>query len=207
MASLYLSCMDGLHERRRARQGWQSGRFVIPEEEAQIILLGLEMNARLPGHGVLEGAPDPLDRVPRGALWGPAEPPDVLGQGELGGRVRPTVVPQEAVEAVRNGLGDGLDAAWAHLGVQVRPRQEAPSARRPLHGAIAIAPRADRRDGSPRRPPTRGEAPAADGAAADAACVLAAPAHRTGGGRRHHVLEACPTGRLERGNGLRGVWV
>jgi hypothetical protein len=195
--------MDCLHEIWIAREGLQGGRFVIPEEEAQIILLGIEMNEWQPGQAVLQVAPDPLDRVQLGAIWGQEEQTDVLREGELGGGVRPTVVEQENVEAVRKGLGEGIDEELEHLGIQRRPLQEEPSARRRLHGPIDIQPLEDMLDRSHRLHPTRGEAPAADGAEAEAAFVLAEHAHRMGVCRRNHCLEACPTGRLERGNRLR----
>jgi hypothetical protein len=117
--------MNSLHERRIACEGLQGGRFIAPEEGAEIILLGLESGERLPGHVVLQVAPDPLDRVQRGAIRGPEESTHVLREGELGGGVRPPIVQQEDMQALREGLGQGIEAAWAHVRMYIWPFEEA----------------------------------------------------------------------------------
>ena len=166
--------------------------------------MGSEIGELQPGHVVLQVAPDLVDGVQLGALRWQNEQTDVLRQGELGGGVRPTVVYHEDIEAVREGLREGIDEELEHRGVQIRPLEEEPVARGGLHGAINIAPREDMLDGSKRLHSARGEAPAADGEEAKAAFILAEHAHRAGVRGRDDLLEACPTSSLERGNRLRG---
>jgi hypothetical protein len=198
--------MNSLHEIRKACEGLKGGRFIGLEEEVQIILLGIELGALQPGHVVLQVAPDSLDRVQLGAIRWQEEETDVLREGELGGGVRRTVVQQEAIEAVGEGVREGIDEELEHLGVQIRQLSEEPLTCRRLHGAIDLEPLEDMLDRSHRLHPTRGEAPAADGEEAKAAFVLAAHAYRTGIRRRDELLQACPTSRLERWHRLRVFW-
>src|SRR5919108_1493035 len=198
--------MNRLHEIRIACEGLKGGRFIALEEEGQIILLGLEVGELQPGHLVLQVAPDPLDRVQLGAIRGQEEQTDVLREGELGGGVCPTVVQHEDIEAVGEGVREGIDEELEHLRVQIRPLEAEPVPRRWLHGAIDIAPREDMLDRSNGLHPTRGEAPAADGEEAEAAFVLAKHADRTGIRGRDDFLQAFPTRRLEHWNRLRVFW-
>ena len=195
--------MNSLHEIRIAREGLKSGSFIALEEAGQIILLGIEISELQPGHVVLQVAPDPLDRVQLGAIRGQKEQADVLRQGELGGGVRPTVVQQEDIEAVGEGLREGIDEELEHLGIQIGQLEKEPVARGGRHGAIDIEPLEDMLDGSNRLHPTRGEAPAPDGEEAKAAFVLAEHAYRPGIRGRDDLLQAFPTSRLERWNRLR----
>jgi hypothetical protein len=195
--------MNSLHEIRIACEGLKGGSFIALEEEVQIILLGIERGELQPGHVVLQVAPDPLDRVQLGAIRGQEEQTDVLREGELGGGVRPTVVLQEDIEAVGEGVREGIDEELEHLGVQIRQLEEEPLTRRRLHGAIHIAPLEDMLDRAHRLHPTRGEAPAADRQQAEAALILAEHADRAGIHGRDDRLQAFPTSRLEGGNRLR----
>jgi len=165
--------------------------------------LGSEIGELQPGHVVLQVAPDLVDGVQLGALRWQNEQTDVLRQGELGGGVRPTVVYHEDIEAVREGLREGIDEELEHRGVQIRPLEEEPVARGGRYGARHREPRKDMLDASHRLYSTRGEAPAPDGQEAKAAFILAEHAHRAGIRRRDDRLQACPTRRLERGNRLR----
>jgi hypothetical protein len=64
----------------------------------------------------------------------------MLWEGELGGGVPPTIVQHEDVEAIREGLREGIDEELEHLGVQIWQLQEATCTRRRLHRAIDRAP-------------------------------------------------------------------
>jgi hypothetical protein len=66
--------MNSFHEIRIAREGLKGGRVIPPEEEAQIILVSIEIRELQPGQGILQVTPDPLDRVQLGAIWGQEEP-------------------------------------------------------------------------------------------------------------------------------------
>jgi hypothetical protein len=127
-----MECINSLDEIRIAREGLQSARFIAAEEEAQIILLGIEKSKLPPGQVVLQVVPHPFDRVHLGAIGGQEEQTDILREGKLGRGVRPTVVQQENVEAVRKGLGKGIEEELEHLSVQIvhihhRPPQLRPS--------------------------------------------------------------------------------
>jgi hypothetical protein len=138
-------------------------RFIALEEEVQITLLAIEFGELQPGHVVLQVPPDPLDRVQLGAIPGQEEQMYVLQEGELGGGVRPTIVQQKDIEAIREGVREGLDEELEHLGVQIRQLEEEPVPRRRLRGARDREPLKDMLDRSNRLHPTRGEAPAVDG--------------------------------------------
>ena len=67
----------------------RGGRFIVPEEEAQIIVLGIEIGELPPGHVVLQVAPDPLDWGQLGAIRGSEEQTDVVREGGAGKRDGP----------------------------------------------------------------------------------------------------------------------
>jgi hypothetical protein len=54
-----------------------------------------------------------------------------------------TVVQSEAMEALRQGLREGIDEELTHLGIQIRPLQKEPVTRGGLHRAIDIEPLED----------------------------------------------------------------
>jgi hypothetical protein len=139
--------MDSLHEIRIACEGLKSGSF-IALEEGQIILLGIELGELQPGHVGLQVVPASLDRVQLVAIRGQEEQTDVLRGGELGGGGRPTVVQHEDLEAVGEGVREGVDEELEHLGVQIRRLEAEPVTRRWLHGAIDIEPLEDMLDRS-----------------------------------------------------------
>jgi hypothetical protein len=195
--------MNGLHEIRIACERLQGGRFITLEQKGQVMLLGLKVGELQPGYVILQVAPDPLDRVQLGAVGGQKEQTYILWQGQLGGGVRPTVVHHEDIQAVGEGLREGVDEELEHRGVQIGQFQKEAVARGRLHGAIDVEPLEDMLNGANRLHPTRGEAPAADGAEAEAAFVLAEHAYWAGLRRGDDLLEACPTSRLEGRNGLR----
>jgi hypothetical protein len=133
--------MKDLHEGGIACEGLKGGRLIGLEEVAEVILLGLEIGEWLPGHRVLQVAPDPLNRGQLRTIRRQEEQPYVLRQDELLGRLCPTIVQQEAIQAVGKGLREGIDEELEHLGIQRGQLQKEPVSWDWVHGAIDIAPR------------------------------------------------------------------
>lgn len=77
--------------------------------------------------------------------------------------MRPTVVQEQQIQALREGLRKGLDEELEALGVQIRQLQEKALARGRLDRAIDIEPLEDMLDRADGLDTTRGEAPAPDG--------------------------------------------
>jgi hypothetical protein len=205
MTSLYTECMNGLHEIGIASEGLQGGRLIGLEEVAEVILLGIEIGELPPGHVVLEVTPEPLNRVQLRAIRRQEEQPYVLRQGKPLGRMCPTIVQQEDIQAGGEGLREGLDEELEQLGVQRGPLQQEPVPCGGFHGAIDIEPLEGMLDGSDRLHTTGGQAPPSDSQEAEAAVVLAEDTDGASIGGRDDLLEAFYTGSLERGNGLRIV--
>jgi len=195
--------MNGLHEVRIARERLKGSHFIGPEEVAEVMLLGIEIGELLPGHVVLQVTPDPLNGVQCRAIGRQEHQAHVRWEDEPLGRVGPTVVQQEDIQAVGEGLREGIDEELEHLGVQIGQLQKEPVTRGGLYRAIDVEPLEDMLDGSNRLHATGGEAPPADGQEAEAAFVLAEDPYWTSIGRWDDLLEACSTGSLERWNGLR----
>jgi hypothetical protein len=120
--------------------------------------------------------------------------------------VGPAVVPEQEIQAVREGLGEGLDEDLEALGMQLRQFQEKPFTGRQLHRAIDREPCKDVLHRAHGLHAIGGEAPAADGEAAKAAFVLAKDADGPGVRRGDRPLELCLAGGLEGGDGLRLFW-
>jgi hypothetical protein len=67
----------------------------------------------------------------------------VVRQGEPLGCMGPPIVQQEDVEAVSEGLGEGIDEELEHVRIEIWQFQEKAFARRRFHGAIDVKPFAD----------------------------------------------------------------
>jgi hypothetical protein len=195
--------MNSLHEVGITAEGLQGGRLIGLEEVAEVILLGIEIGELLPGHLVLQVTPDPLNRVQFKAIGRQEHQAHVRREDELLGRMGPTVVQQEDIQAVGEGLREGVDEELEHLGVQIGQLQKEPVTRGGLHSAIDVEPLKDMLDGANRLHAPGGEAPPSDGQEAEAAFVLAEDPDWTGIRGWDDLLEACSTGSLERWNGLR----
>jgi hypothetical protein len=109
--------MNGLREVRRARESLQGSRFIGPEKMAEVILMGIEIGEWLPGHLVLQVTPDPRNGVQFRAIGRQEHQAHVRREEEPLGRMGPTVVPQEEIQAVGEGLREGVDEELEHLGV------------------------------------------------------------------------------------------
>jgi hypothetical protein len=123
--------------------------------------------------------------------------------GEPLGGMRATVIQKEDVQAVGDGLGEGIDEELAALGVEIRPFEEKPRARCRCHGPIDIAPFKDVRHPADGLHPAGREASATHRQHAKAVVVLAEhpPWARMHG--RDDMLQSLATGRLERPDRLR----
>ena len=113
--------MNSLDEVRGAGEGLERGRLIPPEERRDVVLWHLPSRQLAPGQRVLQVAPAPRHRMQLGALGRQAHEADVFRNGEPRGCVGATIVQQEAMETVRERLGEQVDKHWAVLGVQIRP--------------------------------------------------------------------------------------
>jgi hypothetical protein len=117
------------------------------------------------------------------------------------------VVQKEDIQAVGEGLCEGVDEELEHRGIQIGQLQKEPVTRGGLDGAIDVEPLKDMLDGANRLHSTGGEAPPSDGQEAEAAFVLAEDPDWTRVLGWDDLLEAFSTGSLERWNGLRVFFV
>ena len=195
--------MNGLDEIRVARESLQGGRLIPPEESSDGVLLRLQIGKVEPRQIILAVAPDSLKGVALGALRGQEYEVHVVRQGEPLGRMCPTMVQEEDIQAVSKGLGEGLDEELAPVRIARRQFQNAALARGGFHGAIDRDPCEDVLDRANGLHPTSREAPPADGQEAEAAFVLTEPPDRAGVRGGHRRLELGLTAGLERGDGLR----
>ena len=115
----------------------------------------------------------------------------------------PAVVQEQEIQAVREGLGEGIDEDLEALGIPRRPFQEKPLTGRRLHSAIAVEPVKDMRHHAHGLHTIGGEAPAADGEEAQAAFVLAKDPDGSGVRWGDRPLELFLAGGLEGWDGLR----
>jgi hypothetical protein len=169
-------------------------------------LLGIQRGEVQPRECVCEVAPDSFNGVELGAVRGQAHQAHVRGEDKSLGGMRATVVQEQARQAVREGLGKGVDEELKALGGQIWPCQEEASPRRGLHGAIDVEPLKDVRHYTDGLHPTGREAAATDGEPAEAACILAEDADGARMGGRERLLQAATTAGLEGRKGFRVFW-
>jgi hypothetical protein len=137
----------------------QGGGLVGPEEIPSSILTRMEIGESLSGPLVLQVPPNPLKRMEFRAGGGHPDISDLVRPAE-GSRGRSTAVVQaQEVQAVRKGLGKGLDAKLERLGVQGGQCQEDALARRRRHRAVDGAPLEAVLYGAHGLHSTRGETP------------------------------------------------
>jgi hypothetical protein len=110
------------------------------------------------------------------------------------------------MQAVGDGLREGVAEALEPLGVQRGPRQKASGTRGGLPSAIDGAALQDMLDGANRLHATGGEAPPSEGQAAEAAFDLAEAPDWTSMRGWDDLREAFATGSLEGWHGLRMFW-
>jgi hypothetical protein len=203
MTSLWTEGMNGLDEIGVARESLQCGLLILPEESSDVVLLRLQAGRVEPRHILLEVAPDPFNGVERGAIGWQEHEVHVVRQGEPWGPMGPPIVQQEDIQAVSEGLGEGIDEELEHVRIQIWQFQEEALARRRLHSAIDAGPCEDMRHRANRLDATRSETPRADGQEAETAFILAKDPDGAGVRSGDRPLKLCLTGGLEHGDGLR----
>jgi hypothetical protein len=87
----------------------------------------------------------------------------MLWKRELRGRVRPTVVQQEDIQALRECLGKGIEEELEHVRMYIWSFEEASVTRGGLARTIDIEPREDMVDAPDRLDAARDEVPPTDG--------------------------------------------
>lgn len=195
--------MNSLDEIRVARERLQGGRLIPPEESRDVVLLRLQIGKGEPRQVILEVTPDPFNGVELWAIRWQEHEVHVVRQGEPLGCMCPAMVHKEDIQAVSEGLGEGVDEELEHVRIEIRQFQEEALARRGFHGAIDVEPFEDMLHRANRLHTTRGKAPPADGQEAETAFILAKDPDGAGVRGGNGLLELGLTGGLERWDGLR----
>jgi hypothetical protein len=111
--------------------------------------------------------------------------------------MRATVLQEQEIQAVREGLGKGIDEELKALSIQIRQFREEASPCRGLHGAMDVEPLKDMLYRADWLHPTGREMAAANGQQAEAAFVLAEDTDGERIGGWDHLLQVATTARLE----------
>ena len=141
----------------------KGSRLISLKERGNIVLLRLKRREVEPRQRIFEVAPNALHRVQLRTIRRQEHQAHVGWEGQGLGGMRPTVVQEQQIQALREGLRKGLDEELEALGVQIRQLQEKALARGRLDRAIDIEPLEDMLDRADGLDTTRGEAPAPDG--------------------------------------------
>jgi hypothetical protein len=155
--------MNGLDEVRVSGEGLERSCFIPSEERREIVLLPIRRRQLEPGECVFQVAPDPLNRVQLRTIGRQEHEAHVVREAQVLGCMRPTVVQEQEMQAIREGLREGVDEELEHLGVQIGQFQEEPVTRGGLDGPIDIEPCEDVLHRSDGLHPTGGQASAANG--------------------------------------------
>jgi hypothetical protein len=204
MSSLWTSCMNGLDERGITREGLQRGRLLSSQTRGDVVLWRLQRRALEPCHRVVESAPDVLARVELGAGGREEDQAHVFRHGESLGRMRPAVVQEQEMQAVRDGGCEGVAEELDTVDGHIRQLQGAPVTCRGLHGPLDVEPCEDLLDGADGLPPRGGQTAAADGQSPNATFVLAEDSDGACVGGWEGLLPVSMTAGLEGGHRCRG---
>lgn len=154
--------MNCLNQVGVAREGLQRSRLINPEEHGQIVLLGIQSRELEPGERVFEVSLDPLNRVQLWTIGRQEHEAHIRWEGEPLGCMRHTIVQLQEIQAVREGLGKGVDEELEVVRVRVRQCQEVALARRGRQGTIDVEPCEDVLDRANGLHATGGETASAD---------------------------------------------
>jgi hypothetical protein len=176
------------------------------QQVAHLDLLGLQIPELLPSEVVFQVAPPPLDRVQLRTVGREEHEAHVGWEGEPLGRMGPTVVHEQEVQAVGKSPGEGIHPELEGAGIQRGPLQKEafPCDRR--HGPIDVERLKDVLDRAHRLAAAGREPPSPDRQQAKAAFVLPEHAHRAGILRRDDALPLRSAGRLKCTNGVQVFW-
>jgi hypothetical protein len=195
--------MDGFNQVGVAREGSQRRRLVSPQECGHVVLLGIQRRKLEPRERVFEVAPDAFNGAQLGTVRGQEHQADVRGEAEPLGCMRATVVQEQEIQAVREGLRKGVDEELKAISVQIRQLEEEALARGRLDRAIDVEPLKDVRHRADGLYPPGRETAATDRQSAEAAFVLAEHPDGARMNGRDAPLQAAITARLERWNRFR----
>ncbi len=206
MTLLCLQCINRLNEVRVAGEGFERGRIIGPYQAAYILLLCIAVGEQLPSQIVLQVAPDPLHRVQLRTIGWEPQRADILWPLDAVGGVRPAVIQEQDVEAVRKCLGECVHKDLEGVGIQIRQFQKEALARSRGYSAVDVEPLAGVLDQPYWLDATGREPAAAYGQQAKATFVLTEYPDRAGVVRRDDLLQLLPTRSLKSRNGL-GVFL
>jgi hypothetical protein len=136
MTSPWTQCINGLDEIGIAREGLQYGHLIGPQEPGNTILLPIQMRELELGKRIFEVTPDLLNRGQLGTIGWQEYQAHVFRQSEALGCRRAAVIQEQKIQAVAEGLREGVDEEQKHLRVQRGQSQEEPTTRGVPHGPI-----------------------------------------------------------------------
>lgn len=195
--------MNRLDEIRVTGEGLQRRGRIAPEEMGDVVVLLIQRRKLAPRQCVFQVAPDSFNRIQLWAIGRQEHEAHVGWEGKPLSRMGPAVVQEQVIQALRAGLGEGIQEDLKALGVEIRQLQEEALAGGGLHGAIDREPLVAMLYRTHRLHPTGGEASAATRQEAKAAFILAKDPHWASIRRWDDRLKALPTGSLERWDRLR----
>jgi hypothetical protein len=129
----------------------------------EVVLWHIQSGKLAPCPRVFQVAPDSCNRIQLWAIGWEEDEAHVGREGESLGCMGPAVVQEQAMEAIWDGLSEGLQEELKALRVEIWSLQEDPVAGCRLHRAIDREPREAMRHRAHRLHATRGEASATDG--------------------------------------------
>jgi hypothetical protein len=184
----------------------ECGRIIGLQQVRDIELLRIQIGELQPSQIVLQVTPDPCHRVQLGTLGRGPQASHLVWPPKAAGRMRATMLQEQDVHTVGNGVGEGIDKEWEGLRIPRRPCQQEPRPGGRGHRPIDVEPCEDMRHGTDGLHPARGEAPPPDRQYANAAFIWAAHAHRAGMRGRDGTWQLLATGRLALPDRLRVFW-
>jgi hypothetical protein len=198
--------MNGSDKIRIAREGLPRGGLLALKESGDVVLFHPQVGELEPRQRGFEVAPHARNRVQLRTIGWSEHQAYVGRKGAPLGGMGPAVVQEQEVQAVREGVCEGMHEHLEALGLQRRQCQEGPLTGRGCHGTIDGEPLKHVRHHADGLRARGGEAPPADGESTDAAVVLAEHPDRTGVRSRNRPWEVFMTGGLEDGDSLRLFW-
>jgi hypothetical protein len=204
MTLLCRQCIHCLHQVGVTGERLSCESVIGLQQLADVVLLCLHTHELLPCQVVFQIAPQTLNRVQLRTVGRSEDEAHVRGPHEPLRSMEATVVQEQEVQAVGEGLREGVHEEWETLRIEIGEFEKESLPRRGRHGPIDIEPFKDvlhRADGLYTE---GGEAAAAPRQQTEATFVLAQDPHRAGMLRRHDPLQRLKTCLLKRWNGFRG---
>jgi hypothetical protein len=201
-----MQCINRLHQVGVTGERVPCESVLGLQQLADIVWLGLHTHELLPCQVILQIAPQSLNRVQLRTVGRSEDEAHVRGEHEPPSPLDAAGVQEQEIQAVGEGLREGVDKELEILRVARGQFEKEPLTRRGRHGPIDIKPCKDVRHRSDGLYTEGGEASAAHRQQADAPCIRAEDPHRAGMLRWNDPLQLLKTRLLKRRHGLRVFW-